>query len=515
MQPLRDYQSRAVAGVLAAQCEGHRGVCLVAPTGAGKTRLAEELTHLELRNGGRVLFIAHRGELVGQTVKRLRHSLGAHAVGGIAPRYAYTPDLPTQVATVQSLLARDVRPPADLVIWDEFHHAMADDWGRVLEAYPTARLVGLTATPERSDGKPLGDLCSAMVVAACYSELLTAGHLVPCRVLQPPEQLAKGIALDPVDAYLRHGEGRPGFVFCPTVDHAEDVSRRLTAAGVPALPVSERTSAGARDRALEQLADGRTRILCNVYALTEGVDVPRASICILARGCGHVGQYLQIAGRILRPCQGKADALLVDLTGASLVHGLPTDDRFYSLGDGIVRNPALPPLRICMQCGATFESHALTCPMCGATKTVDAKGREPPRIHNVELREVYAGTATPEDAKTREYQRLRAYQLDRGWSVEWTVREYRRLFGAAPDLSDVPQAERDQCLARFEAVGRDKGFRGGFAAARYRELFGTWPKRGQGIQGGQGSNSNAGSSMKSNAPWDAFEAWLFSETAAE
>lgn len=468
MQPLRPYQHRAVAGVRAAWAAGERAVLLVAPTGAGKTRLAEELIH----GAKTAVVIVHRRELLRQMRARLSASLGAANVGLIAPGEDASPHAPVQVATVQTLLARDMRPPAELVVLDEAHHYVATDWLAVHEHYTSARVLGLTATPQRQDGTALGDVFERLVVAAKYSELVADGYLVPSRVYQPPSDLGANLALDPVVAWQRYGEGQT-FAFLPSVQLAVETAAAFRLAGIPAAYVTGSQSRRDRDAALEDFSAGRVRVLCNYNVLTEGVDVPAARTLLIGRSFTHVGAYIQAAGRVLRPHPSKQDALIIDLTGATLRHGFPTDDREYSLdGRGITREK-IPPLRQCLQCAATLHASVQTCPACGYVFTC----RDPriPRVYSLELREVYAGSDTPDEAKAREYQRLRDLQRARGHGIGFVVSQYRKLFGAAPVIRDATHDERAAELARLKKIAEDRGYKRGFAAVRYREMFGSWP----------------------------------------
>lgn len=473
---LRPYQQRAIADVYSRWTEGHRSVCLVAPTGSGKTVMGIALAQRARDASQPVLWVAHRSELIRQAGERLRELFGELNVGYIAPGEEYRPYAPVQVATVQTLLARGQRPEASLLVLDEAHHYVAEDWTRLAAAYPQAYTLGLTATPERQDGRPLGDLFTALVLAANYSELLRAGHLIPCRVYQPPSALGSDLAVDPVEAYTRYAQDSRAFVFAGSVRMAEELAVRFTAAGIPAEPITDRTSRRDRADRLARFAAGELRALTNVYALTEGVDVPAARTVILARGCQHVGMYLQIVGRVLRPHPEKPDAILVDLTGATLQHGLPTEDREFGLSGEGIRRTSPTPLRNCAQCGACIPSAQRTCPECGLT--AENKPPAPPRIYDLELREVYAGPATPSTAKERELRRLRELAWERGYSLGWVVREYRQLFGSAPDLSAVATPEEQRAeYARLRRLQQEKGYKPGFVGVRFRELFGSWPPR--------------------------------------
>src|SRR5678816_2178282 len=204
----REYQTRAVAAVQTDWASGNRRVCLVAPTGSGKTEMA-----VMLILDGKVLWVAHRRDLVTQTAKRLRTIFGQSAVGVVLPGVFGDPKARIQIGTVQSLVARGLRPEARTIVLDEAHHYMAEQWRALAESYPEANALGLTATPQRADGEPLGDIFDSIVVAASYSELVAGGFLVSARVLQPPMVLGSDIAQDPVEAWAKHSGGARTFLF--------------------------------------------------------------------------------------------------------------------------------------------------------------------------------------------------------------------------------------------------------------------------------------------------------------
>jgi len=363
---LRPYQEEAIRGVRRVMGRGQRRVCLVLPTGGGKTRTAAAVVQSALGRGNRVLWLAHRAELVEQACATLEaFGLPVGVVAASSGRAA-RPDSPVQVASIQTLVARDaVRPPAELIIWDECHHASeaAECWSGLLDAYRGVPMIGLTATPERGDGAGLAPLFNGLVVGASVAQLTAQGHLVPYEILRPARTLGPGeVAQNPVAAYLAHGGGRQGILFARNVEEAERYAAALGQAGVRAECVTATTPTADREAAVELYRRGVVRVLTNVYCLTEGVDLPAAAVCILARGAGAPGIAIQMWGRVLRPSPGKTSALILDLRG--ITHGprigLPDDDRAYSLeGHGI----RLATERHCQVCSAVIESYP--CPACG------------------------------------------------------------------------------------------------------------------------------------------------------
>ena len=473
-KPLRDYQARAVADTEAAWLE-HRAVCLVAPTGSGKTRMGAELAvraHMA-RPGARILWVTHRTELLDQSRNAL-DELGLDT-GSLAAGCVDNTEADTIVASWQTLVSRStVRPAADLVIIDECHHVAADEWRTVLDAYPDARILGLTATPQRKDGRPLGDTFTALVVAAQYSELIRAGHLVPCRLRRPSESLGTNLAKEPLAAYREYAAGKSCIVFTRTIEAADKLAAEFTAAGYPSECISADTPALTRAEHIDSFKAGELRVLTCVFTLTEGFDHPATEACLLARGCQHTGTYLQMVGRVLRPAPGKTEALVIDLPGVSWIHGIPTEDRQYRLDGKSISSSAA--LRVCPECGYTWEPNGSSqCPSCGW----EPEKVEPPkpRIYDMDLEEVYAGADTPDSAKAREWERLRALCKARGWTVGFAIREYKKLFTDPPPLGTVSDDEWRAEYVALEAFGKKRGFKPGFALVRFKEMAGRWPRR--------------------------------------
>lgn len=454
-QPLRAYQQKAYDEAQQAYRDGKRAILMVAPTGAGKTRLGVEIVKGALRKSGSVLWLAHREELLTQARERLIAD-GIDRVGLIASGQRSI-NARVQVASVQTLAARLDRglPPASVVVFDEAHHFVAAQWGAVASAYKNSAILGLTATPERGDGRPLGDLFDHIVPVSSVRELQATidphtgrAVLVPCVVWRPSTK-TKTLSQDPVAAYLSRAPGERAFCFCANVKHAEAVAEAFNAAGVPAATIHADTPWLLRRSRIEafrtqstapQLAAGTLEraplVLCNVYCLTEGVDVPEASVCIIARGCGHVGMYLQMVGRVLRSAAGKERAVLIDLRGISHKHRLPEADRDWSLdGDpcALAESEKDSKAIECKDCGAEFGGWRISsdgsrsCPACG----VEAPAQELPTIALRELHE--AGTAADESTRMQALESLALQAVEKGFKPGWAAHEYRERFGDWPD----------------------------------------------------------------------------------
>lgn len=331
---------------------GARRVVLVLPTGTGKTRTASDgIARPAVERGRRVLWLAHRRELVDQACATLAdRGLRVGAISATAT-WRSDPDAPVQVASIQTLLARDARPRADLIIADECHHLGdgAETWRALLESWGQTPMVGLTATPERGDGGALGSVWQHLVVGITVREATERGILVPCEIIRPERMLARGIiAQHPVDAYVTHARGTRAILFARSVHEAERYRDDFRARGIRAELVEAGTPPAERSAILDLFRRGDVSVVCNVYVLTEGTDIPSAETCILARGASSAGIYLQMVGRVIRYAPGKSSALLIDLRGVSHVHGAPEDERVYSLdGRGISRARDTPLCPVC------------------------------------------------------------------------------------------------------------------------------------------------------------------------
>ncbi len=342
---------------------GKRAGLLVGPTGMGKTVVFSAAAHGRIQRGGRVVVVAHRRELVEQAANKIA-ALGLEV--GWAGRKS---NALVQVTSIQTILAKRTMPKADFAIFDEAHHYAADEWSLAPRAYLSAgaRLLGVTATPERDDGRGLGGddgVFDFLVTVAQVSELVALNALEPDKGVTPielvgPRSYVRGIAADPVDAYEAHTPGRHAVVFAPHVKQALVYSEQFAARGIEAPVVTGDTETEERDRSLARFANGDVRILVNVNVLTEGWDAPICDVCILGRKIGSLSLYYQCIGRARRARIGKTMAYLIDLSGNYELHGHPDEDLVYSLdGDcamGRAGAAGAPGPRVCRNCRRVLD----------------------------------------------------------------------------------------------------------------------------------------------------------------
>ncbi len=374
---LRPYQESLVGAIRAGFAQ-HRRVLAVSPTGSGKTVCFAYITNGAAANGNRVIIVAHRAEIVAQISGAL-DGLGVRH-GRIQPGHTMTDDV-VQVAMVQTLARRLDRATAPaLLVIDECHHAVAGTWQRVTDAWPTTKILGFTATPARLDGRGLGNAFDTLVLGPLVRDLIDGGFLAKYTYLAPPQQvdlsdiktemgdyaihdLAEAmdkstITGDAVAHYRDHLAGRPAIAFCVTVAHAEHVAAQFAEAGYRAASVDGAMSREERLDRIHGIGNGRYQVLTSCELISEGVDVPVVSGAILLRPTKSLGMYLQQVGRVLRPKPDGSGAVILDHVGNVHRHGLPDQERVWSLDAKKKKKQEPNPVAQCEQCFHCFASGA-------------------------------------------------------------------------------------------------------------------------------------------------------------
>lgn len=385
MFELRDYQEVLLDKTRRA-LRVHRRVLMQLPTGGGKTVCAGTMLAGAASQGKRAWFVVHRRELVEQTAKTLervglRHGFCA---AGFPPRYKE----PVTLCSVQTLRSRaDRLPPPDLICWDEAHHCAAGAWRRISDQFPNAFHVGLTATPERLDGKGLDGLFNAIVPGPTVAWLIDNGHLSRYRVwaaAAPPVDDVKDrgadfdagalaahmdkphLTGDAVEHYLKICPSARAVVFCVNVTHALHTRDAFRAAGVACEELDGSADARTRRETVRDFRAGRIRVLTSVDLFGEGFDLPELEAVILLRPTKSLGLYLQQVGRCLRTAQGKEGAIILDHAGNVARHGLPDEEREWTLQGRRKKRSGKSPHKVCGNCFGSCAVSAPECPYCGA-----------------------------------------------------------------------------------------------------------------------------------------------------
>ncbi|MEI2637415.1 MAG: DEAD/DEAH box helicase family protein, partial [Microthrixaceae bacterium] len=342
------YQQRLLELVELSRERGHHRNLLVAATGTGKTIMAA-LDYAGLRESlscSRLLFIAHREEILDQSMATFRHALrdqsfGEKWVGGERPsRYDHV------FASIQSLNAAGTGnlDPAhfDVVIVDEFHHAAAATYGRVLEHLTPVELLGLTATPERSDGQPiLGWFDDRIAAELRLWDAIDQQHLSPFMyfgiydgidLTEVPWRRGSGYEISALTGVYTSSEAWARLVikevddrldvatmkalgFCVSVEHARFMAQIFNAHGIPSVAIWGESPWGERAAALDDLRTGKVRVVFSVDLFNEGVDLPSVDTVLLLRPTESPVLFLQQLGRGLRKTANKSHCTVLDFVG--------------------------------------------------------------------------------------------------------------------------------------------------------------------------------------------------------
>lgn len=409
---LRPYQLQVIQEVRAAIKSGKRRILVVVPTGGGKTTIGGSIIHSSVSNGNRVLWLAHRKELVDQAFERIsdkRIGFGIPAgviMAGARPTRRHQ----VQVASIQTLLKRD-RPEAKVVLVDEAHHSVSPSFLTLLDQYSDSVVVGLTATPYRLDGRGLGDVYDAIVAPIGIPELQAQGFLTPVRYFGTPKDLepktddVRTVAGDydtkqlyqkfdkrelydgVVANYQRFANGTRAIVFNINVEHSLKTVEAFRAAGISAHHVDGETPRAERERILRAFKNAEFDVLCNVNILTEGFDLPAIECVILNRKTKSKALYLQIVGRGLRPSPGKDCCLVIDQGGNVREFGPVEHPEEHELETTAQRKKSggakgAPPMKSCPLCE---ELHLLSVAECGCGHRFSSGSMELKKEEFVEL----------------------------------------------------------------------------------------------------------------------------------
>lgn len=377
-----------------------RRVLAASPTGSGKTVMAMELIFRAFQRGETSMFLAPRRELLKQTAAKLDQWLPfGYGMIQASEKGQQNLYLPIQVASVDTLVSRVIKrqrlvlPPVKNVFLDEAHLYMTAHRKALIELFPDSRIVGLTATPGRHDGRALNIGFDRLIEITTVKKLTREGFLVPAYYRAPSrpdlekikivageynqrevsermEPLLGGI----VESWLKWEGDRRTAVFAPSVGQSIYLADEFRKHGVAAEHCDGTAEANYRDALFSRFRSGETQVLCNVDLATYGFDLPAISCIVLARPTLSVVRYLQMIGRGLRIDTGKKDCAVHDHSGAIYQHGKADEDRHWSLagiksvtriktgGRTGTRVKTASHLR-CPKCTLVFEG-SLTCPNC-------------------------------------------------------------------------------------------------------------------------------------------------------
>ena len=431
MIELREYQQDLYQKTVDAFRQGNKRVLVTVGCGAGKSYIFAKMAE---RTKGPVLVLTHRRELLDQTGRLFReHGINARV---------------EMVLTEANHLGEHERPA--LIITDEAHLSRSNSWMKVLDYYDT-HTVGFTATPVRLDGKPLGDIYSALVTGVSVRWLIDNHRLAPYEYYAPTvveteglrvqagdyvvkdlEQLMTERAIygDVIGNYKKLACGERAIAYCVSVKHAVQTADAFNNAGIKAVPLSADTPHRQRRAIMDDFRNGRITVLCNVGIISEGVSIDDVTCCLLLRPTESHALYWQQAMRCMRYQPGKI-AKIIDFVGNYTRNPLPVADVEWSLTESVKKKPKVNDdgdfvIRTCPKCFKVFKT-APICPYCGAEYPLHP--REIKAHQDIELAKITTEEAEKAEQKRKEMRMevgkcktiedLIKIQRDRGYAKEW------------------------------------------------------------------------------------------------
>ena len=452
---LRPYQNQLANDIRAAFGSGANRPLAVSPTGSGKTVLFSYITSQVLKRGSRVIIVAHRREILDQisaTLKRVGVPHGFIQAGKSASIQ------PAMVASIQTLARRlDTVPAPDLVIIDEAHHSVSKSYVQMFAAWPTAKFIGVTATPERLDGKGLGAMFDRMVMGPSVQWLIDNGFLAQPVYYAPREVVdlsqvhtvagdfdrseaeeivdTPRITGDAVTHYVRFCNRQRAVAFCISVAHAQHVADTFNSCGIPSASIDGTLDPEVRKQRVEDLTAGKILVLTSCELISEGFDLPAVNAAILLRPTHSLSMHLQQVGRALRPYPGKTNAIILDHVGNCLRHGLAEQERDWDLSgrEKRLKKSSLVETKQCSKCFAIFAG--TVCPQCGSQREISVREIEEvdgelQRLSIEDISKKREERREEGKCKTlddfRALAKLRGYKL--GWAFfRWQARQRKSL----------------------------------------------------------------------------------------
>jgi len=482
MKPLRPYQLDA-RRQLNTLLNASRNPVFVSPTGTGKTLTAVSVIADRIALGNRVYVLVPQTEIHGQWIKALAAAglnPGTIADGKIqgASRMVYVV-MPMTLINLLPYVPEAIYP--DELAIDEAHHQSADTWSQIAEFFPRARLMGLTATPQRTDGKPLDPPFTDIVETIDMQAAITSGYLAKPLPVVPEILLGKvdiragefdaaqqaaalgktQIIGDVIGNYSHVFSGLPVLVACSTFDHARDMAEAFTAAGWRFEHIHSGLASHDRARMIRQITSGKINGLCTVGIGIEGMDIPGLYGLLWLRRTMSLTIYLQFIGRVLRPLPGKPYGIILDFVGNLFIHGYPEAHREWTLAgrdmrDGPGDMPPAAVMRICPFCGVANAGQNTTCHFCGedldSAEAKEARKRKLPAMVDGELVSV-------ESDGQAETIRARADRIREEQEEHQRAEEARREAGTSPEMAPGTEGEKLVTLRKgLFATGRRRLF---------------------------------------------------------
>lgn len=394
---LRPYQKKAINNIENSWSSGKRAVCLQAPTGSGKSVIIRDIIRNHSADKRTIWVVAHRKNLVKQLSGHLQEVDVLHSlVMSGSPMLNYR----VKVCSMQTLVSRlnKFGPPGMLVI-DEAHHIRSASYHKIIDSCSDSLILGVTATPRRTDGRSLGDVFEDLHCCPSMKFMINNGYLSDFDYLAPDtvsmegvhtrmgeyvnsevlEKVDKKVVIgSAVDHYREYSDHLPAIAACVSIDHAKHVAEEFNNSGYKFKAIHSKMDEREIEWCIKGLGDGSLDGLANVGLIGEGTDIPIVNTLIGLRPTKSETIFLQYAGRVLRKHEGKEKAIILDHVNNWDTHGLPDDDRSWTL-ENITKEKNVATRKRCPECIKPIPISSRHCPHCGYqfTETAETVSRIP------------------------------------------------------------------------------------------------------------------------------------------
>ncbi len=428
---LRPYQQQLIDDVRSSMCRGHKAVVAVLGCGGGKSVIQGSIAKQATDKGKRVLFLVHRKELCQQITNTFK-------TVGVDMNLC-------DVSMVQTASRRLGKLPSyDLVITDEAHHSTANTYRKIYDHYANVVRLGFTATPIRLNKGGLGEVYTDLITSVSTKWLIENGYLAPYKYYSVKLADASGLHTvageyrqdevkelmehkeiygDTVKQWKKLAEGKKTIVYCASVEAAKKTAEKFSEDGYSCVALDGKTAKNEREGAIMRFRSGEVRILCNCELFGEGLDVPDCECVVLLRPTQSLTLHIQQSMRSMRYMPNKT-AIIIDHVGNCYRHGLPDDEREWSL-EPKHKQESIVKIRECKQCFAVYSPALAKCPYCGAeaTREIRKTDKKTIEIDLVELKRTEEiKNADCVDLKAETWDDVVKIQKIRGYKFGWCLR---------------------------------------------------------------------------------------------
>lgn len=431
MITLRPYQQQLIDDIRTSLRDGNKSVVAVLGCGGGKSVIQGSIAKSSTDKGNRVLFLVHRKELcqqIASTFRKLGVDMSLCDV--------------SMVQTVSRRLGK--LPDYDLIITDEAHHSTAKTYTKIYDYYSDITRLGFTATPIRLNKGGLGDVYSDLITSVSTGWLIENHYLAPYKYYSvkladtsglhtvagefKQDEVAelmqnKEIYGDTVKQWKRLAEGKKTIVYCASVEAAKMTSERFSSEGYNSIAIDGNTPKNERETAMARFRSGKINILCNCELFGEGLDVPDCECVVLLRPTQSLTLFIQQSMRSMRYMPSKT-AIIIDHVGNCYRHGLPDDEREWSL-EPKQKQENIVKIRECKNCFAVYPPTKPKCPYCGAEATHEIRktDKKTVEVDLVELqRQENIKNTRLGDADLKTWEEVVEFQKLHGYNFHWCFR---------------------------------------------------------------------------------------------